>query len=95
MGKPPRAAAHCSFCGKAPDRVRKLVAGPGVFICSECVSLCSEVLAEDRRSGPPTARASKTYRGGGRHGFRAWLRGLFFAGRGGYPASSSSSTSLS
>jgi hypothetical protein len=35
----------CSFCRKPPDAVAKLVAGPGVFICNECVGLCSELIA--------------------------------------------------
>lgn len=38
-------ALACSFCGKAKSVVAKLVAGPGVFICNECVDLCSQVLA--------------------------------------------------
>lgn len=37
---------HCSFCGKSQDEVQKLVAGPSVFICDECISLCGEVIAE-------------------------------------------------
>ncbi len=37
---------HCSFCGKAQEEVAKLVAGPSVFICDECIHLCSEVVAE-------------------------------------------------
>jgi hypothetical protein len=38
---------HCSFCGKSQHQVEKLVAGPrGVFICNECVGLCSEVIAD-------------------------------------------------
>ncbi len=36
----------CSFCGKRRDQVRKLIAGPGVRICDECVALCVEILAE-------------------------------------------------
>lgn len=40
-------AARCSFCGKEHDKVKKLVAGPGVYICNECVSLCSDILEED------------------------------------------------
>lgn len=38
---------HCSFCGKAQDEVRRLVAGPGVYICDECISLCNEIIAEE------------------------------------------------
>ncbi len=34
------AAPYCSFCGKAPEQVRLLVAGPHVFICDECIGLC-------------------------------------------------------
>lgn len=37
----------CSFCGKGKDAVAKLVAGPGVFICNECVELCTHILAEE------------------------------------------------
>jgi hypothetical protein len=36
----------CSFCGKRQDQVRKLVAGPGVWICDQCVARCVEILAE-------------------------------------------------
>ena len=38
---------RCSFCGKAQDEVRRLVAGPGVYICDECVLLCQEIVADD------------------------------------------------
>src|ERR1700694_1091100 len=59
--KPPRGVAmterddrrrhtRCSFCGKGQDQVRKLVAGPGVYICDQCIDLCQEVLEEDNRS---------------------------------------------
>lgn len=41
-------ALACSFCGKAQSVVAKLIAGPGVFICNECVELCSQVLAVER-----------------------------------------------
>ena len=37
----------CSFCGKPQDQVRKLIAGHGVYICDECVSLCSEIIEEE------------------------------------------------
>ena len=37
----------CSFCGKSSEQVRRLVAGPGVFICNECVDLCCDILDED------------------------------------------------
>ncbi|MCP3741258.1 ATP-dependent protease ATP-binding subunit ClpX [Rossellomorea sp. BNER] len=37
----------CSFCGKTQDQVRKLVAGPGVYICDECIELCTEIVEEE------------------------------------------------
>ena len=37
----------CSFCGKSQEQVRKLVAGPGVYICDECIELCNEIIAEE------------------------------------------------
>ena len=38
---------HCSFCGKTEDQVERLIAGPGVYICNECVMLCDEMLTQD------------------------------------------------
>ncbi len=38
---------RCSFCGKTQDEVKKLIAGPGVYICDECIRLCDEIIAED------------------------------------------------
>merc|ERR1712078_619907 len=37
----------CSFCAKSQDQVRKLIAGPGVYICDECIDLCNEILDEE------------------------------------------------
>jgi hypothetical protein len=37
---------NCSFCGKSQDLVNKLVAGPGVYICDECIILCGEIVDE-------------------------------------------------
>ena len=37
----------CSFCGKSQEQVRKLVAGPGVYICDECIELCTEIIEEE------------------------------------------------
>jgi ATP-dependent Clp protease ATP-binding subunit ClpX len=53
-----RRYTRCSFCGKGQDQVRKLVAGPGVYICDLCIDLCQEVLEEDNRSG--TSKKAKT-----------------------------------
>src|SRR5580765_7281799 len=38
---------RCSFCGKGRDEVRKLIAGPTVYICDECVGLCNDIIVED------------------------------------------------
>ncbi|MFS8630344.1 MAG: ATP-dependent protease ATP-binding subunit ClpX [Bacillales bacterium] len=42
-----RGQLKCSFCGKSQDQVRKLVAGPGVYICDECIELCTEIVEEE------------------------------------------------
>ncbi|NER37874.1 MAG: ATP-dependent protease ATP-binding subunit ClpX [Oscillatoria sp. SIO1A7] len=61
----------CSFCGKSQEQVRKLIAGPGVYICDECVDLCNEILDEELfdsstsapqpvpRTEPPQKRRSR------------------------------------
>ncbi len=41
---------HCSFCGKSQHEVRKLIAGPSVFVCNECVSLCTDIIREEELS---------------------------------------------
>ncbi len=38
-------STQCSFCAKRPDEVKKLIAGPRVFICDECIGLCNDILA--------------------------------------------------
>ena len=43
---------HCSFCGKSQHKVKALIAGPGCFICSECVGLCDKILAGEPPTGP-------------------------------------------
>ena len=37
----------CSFCGKPQDEVNRIIAGPGVYICNECIELCQEIIDED------------------------------------------------
>ena len=44
---------HCSFCGKSQHEVRKLIAGPSVFICDECVDLCIEIIQEENKGALP------------------------------------------
>lgn len=59
----------CSFCGKSQKQVRKLIAGPGVYICDECIELCNEIIEEelvavDTQEGTaklPTPRAISTF----------------------------------
>ena len=41
---------YCSFCGKSQHEVRKLIAGPTVFICNECVELCLDIIGEENKS---------------------------------------------
>ena len=60
----------CSFCGKSQDQVRKLIAGPGVYICDECIDLCNEILDEElvdshgnpRQSSEPSRKAAPANR---------------------------------
>jgi len=47
---------YCSFCGKSQDEVEKLIAGPAVFICNECVTLCADILRDE--GGPSATRPS-------------------------------------
>lgn len=44
---------YCSFCGKSQDEVRKLIAGPSVFICDECVDLCNDIIREEIQDAEP------------------------------------------
>ena len=66
-------SVRCSFCGKAQENVRKIVAGPGVYICDECVELCNSIieaeLYDDEIAGYtlnelnnlPTSKRNKKY----------------------------------
>ncbi|HVM31628.1 MAG TPA: ClpX C4-type zinc finger protein, partial [bacterium] len=51
---------RCSFCGKTQDEVKKLVAGPTVYICNECIALCNDILKEEEKDevkgGAPKAK---------------------------------------
>ncbi|HXC61948.1 MAG TPA: ClpX C4-type zinc finger protein, partial [Nitrospiria bacterium] len=49
MARPEKseAALRCSFCGKSREEVQKLIAGPTVYICNECIELCNDIIAED------------------------------------------------
>lgn len=56
------AELRCSFCGKPEGQVTRLIAGPGVYICDECVDLCQEILNED--PGDEQQSAASTHPGG-------------------------------
>jgi ATP-dependent Clp protease ATP-binding subunit ClpX len=52
---------HCSFCGKSQHEVLKLIAGPQVYICNECISLCNEILEEElMQAGRPETDDTST-----------------------------------
>jgi ATP-dependent Clp protease ATP-binding subunit ClpX len=55
---------HCSFCGKSQKEVKKLVAGPSVYICEECIDLCNDIIADELESDttPSTTGPSKLLR---------------------------------
>ena len=45
-----KSTLYCSFCGKSQHEVRKLIAGPTVFICDECVELCMDIIREEHKT---------------------------------------------
>ncbi len=60
---------YCSFCGKSQHEVRKLIAGPSVFICDECIELCNDIIREEggsaaRRRAPIAASCRRRTRSG-------------------------------
>ena len=50
---------YCSFCGKSQHEVRKLIAGPSVFVCDECVELCNDIIREEVQEKSAVAKGSK------------------------------------
>src|SRR6056297_2518286 len=48
---------YCSFCGKSQHEVRKLIAGPSVFICDECVELCNDIIREELEEKGETGKS--------------------------------------
>ena len=61
MNKPPQSTEskntlYCSFCGKSQHEVKKLIAGPTVFICDECVELCMDIIREENKSAMVRSR---------------------------------------
>ena len=51
---------YCSFCGKSQHEVKKLIAGPSVFICDECIELCNDIIRDEVPADSPDARAAKS-----------------------------------
>ncbi len=52
---------YCSFCGKSQHEVRKLIAGPSVFVCDECVELCNDIIREEVQEEKNAAQAKKKF----------------------------------
>ena len=50
---------HCSFCNKTQHEVRKLIAGPSVFICDECIDLCNDIIREEAQANARAAIRSE------------------------------------
>jgi ATP-dependent Clp protease ATP-binding subunit ClpX len=48
----------CSFCGKSQNDVRKLIAGPGVYVCNECIDICNEIINDDEQTETATVRSA-------------------------------------
>ena len=61
---------YCSFCGKSQHEVRKLIAGPTVFICDECVELCMDIIREETKIRRAEVRATACRRR--RRSARCW-----------------------
>ena len=50
-----KANLSCSFCGKSQKEVKKLIAGPSVYICDECIGLCNDIIAEELEQSDDSA----------------------------------------
>ena len=50
MLRRPEEILRCSFCGKSQNEVKKLIAGPSVYICNECIDICNEIINDDERT---------------------------------------------
>jgi len=47
---------RCSFCGKSQNEVKKLIAGPTVYICNECIDICNEIISDDQQAESVASR---------------------------------------
>ncbi len=54
----PEPLLTCSFCGKSQNDVRKLIAGPGVYVCNECIDICNEIINDDEQTAATPLRTS-------------------------------------
>ena len=54
----PEELLNCSFCGKSQNDVKKLIAGPGVYVCNECIDICNEIINDDEQQDQSTSRSS-------------------------------------
>ncbi|MBX3299320.1 MAG: ATP-dependent Clp protease ATP-binding subunit ClpX [Acidobacteria bacterium] len=54
----PEELLSCSFCGKSQNDVRKLIAGPGVYVCNECIDICNEIINDDEQSQSAPVRTN-------------------------------------
>lgn len=50
---------YCSFCGKSQHEVKKLIAGPSVFICDECIELCNDIIRDEAAEATATGGGDK------------------------------------
>lgn len=55
MSQDTKQMLYCSFCGKSQHEVKKLIAGPSVFVCNECVELCNDIISEEEKAEKSTA----------------------------------------
>ena len=58
MIRRPEEILRCSFCGKSQNEVKKLIAGPSVYICNECIDICNEIINDDEQAEAATTRTT-------------------------------------
>jgi ATP-dependent Clp protease ATP-binding subunit ClpX len=58
MIRRPEEILRCSFCGKSQNEVKKLIAGPSVYICNECIDICNEIINDDEQAENATVRTA-------------------------------------
>ncbi|MBS1795217.1 MAG: AAA family ATPase, partial [Acidobacteria bacterium] len=58
MIRRPEEILRCSFCGKSQNEVKKLIAGPSVYICNECIDICNEIINDDEQAENASVRTA-------------------------------------